>query len=64
MVRQRLAERIDRLTAALERIAQGRYGVCEVCGEPIEPARLQAVPESETCVKCQKDRGRRARQAA
>ncbi len=51
--RERLAARINRLTAALERLAAGRYGRCEVCGREIEPARLAAVPEAATCRQCQ-----------
>jgi DnaK suppressor protein len=64
MTRQRLAERINRLTAALERIQQGRYGTCAICGGPIEPARLAAAPESEMCLKCQEARERGATEAA
>jgi DnaK suppressor protein len=30
--------------AALERIRKGTYGICEVTGEPIAPARLRALP--------------------
>jgi DnaK suppressor protein len=41
-------ERIDR---ALEKLAEGTYGVCDVCGEEIPPARLEAQPESAVCVK-------------
>ncbi|WP_051707024.1 TraR/DksA family transcriptional regulator [Nocardioides aequoreus] len=44
--RARLAE----VDAALERLAAGRYGRCEVCGEPIPPARLVARPTARTCV--------------
>jgi RNA polymerase-binding transcription factor DksA len=54
-VRQRLADRINGLSSALERIEQGLYGRCAVCGEPIEAARLRAAPESETCLGCQED---------
>jgi RNA polymerase-binding transcription factor DksA len=60
MTRQRLAERINRLSAALERIAQGQYGRCAVCGGAIEPARLAALPETDTCVVCQERRERGA----
>ena len=31
----------------------GSYGMCEECGEPIAPARLRALPEVTTCVRCQ-----------
>ena len=51
--RGRLAERISRLTAALERVDDGTYGVCERCGEEIQPARLAAIPEAELCRDCQ-----------
>ncbi|MGH7393041.1 MAG: TraR/DksA family transcriptional regulator [Candidatus Rokuibacteriota bacterium] len=51
--RERLAARIRRLTAALERVAHGAYGRCEVCSDPIETARLAALPEARTCVGCQ-----------
>lgn len=56
MTKERLAERIEHLTAALERIAQGRYGQCVVCGRPIGRARLVAIPETETCLECQQQR--------
>jgi DnaK suppressor protein len=38
--------------AALERLAQGRYGVCETCGQPIGAERLAARPSATTCVRC------------
>lgn len=60
MTRQRLAERINRLTAALERIQQGRYGICSVCGGAIEPGRLAAIPDSDVCLQCQERRERGA----
>ncbi len=51
--RERLAERINRLSAALQRLDEGHYGMCERCGQPIQPARLQALPEAELCRDCQ-----------
>ena len=33
------------------RLAAGTYGTCEVCGEPIDPARLEARPTATTCVR-------------
>lgn len=40
------------LRAALVRIDEGTYGVCDACGEPIAPARLAALPAAHTCVDC------------
>ena len=42
-VRGLLVERANRLAEALERLRSGDYGVCEVCGEAIGPARLRAI---------------------
>lgn len=41
------------IDAALDRIAQGRYGLCARCGEPIAEARLEAVPHAALCQECQ-----------
>lgn len=42
----------DRVRAALDRIAEGCYGICERCSEAIDPRRLQAAPESTLCIAC------------
>jgi RNA polymerase-binding transcription factor len=57
--RSLLVERAMKLSQALERLRDGQYGICEECGELIAPARLQAMPEVTTCVRCQ-DRRERA----
>jgi RNA polymerase-binding transcription factor len=51
--RERLVERVNRLSAALDQLNDGEYGVCVECAERISPARLYAVPEVQTCVRCQ-----------
>lgn len=38
---------------ALKRIEDGTYGKCTVCGRPIEPARLEAVPWARYCLEDQ-----------
>jgi len=38
--------------AALQRLAQGRYGRCEGCGKPISAERLRALPEALRCLAC------------
>ncbi len=43
---------IDRALRAIER---GTYGICERCGSPIDPARLEAKPDATLCLKCQED---------
>ena len=39
--------------AALQRMDEDRYGVCEQCGAPIPAARLKASPTATRCVSCQ-----------
>ena len=51
--RELLVERVNRLSAALDRLKDGEYGTCVECEEPISPARLRALPEVTTCVRCQ-----------
>nr|WP_245862630.1 TraR/DksA C4-type zinc finger protein [Phycicoccus duodecadis] len=45
-----LREHLAELDAAASRIADGTYGRCEVCGEPIAAGRLEARPAARTCV--------------
>lgn len=42
--------RYNNVLAALTRITEGTYGVCSVCGEVIEEARLAADPAANTCM--------------
>ncbi len=51
--RELLVRRVNGLSAALARLNEGEYGTCVECGEAISPARLHAVPEVQTCVRCQ-----------
>ena len=42
----------DELAEALAAVETGRYGVCERCGRPIDPERLEALPRARTCITC------------
>lgn len=41
------------LEDALGRVEDGSYGICQGCGSPIAPRRLEAVPWAKCCVGCQ-----------
>ena len=43
---------LDNVLRALRRLDAGGYGVCLSCDEPIEPARLAAIPEAAECIDC------------
>lgn len=51
-VEYNLEVRLRDINSALEKIANGTYGVCENCGKEIGQERLQAFPEAKTCLKC------------
>ena len=46
-------EELRALDAALLRVADGSYGVCEVCDKPIDPKRLEITPHALRCIDCQ-----------
>ena len=45
---------------ALTRIRQGRFGICEECGQAISKARLEAVPWARDCRDCNGRQGSRS----
>jgi DnaK suppressor protein len=50
-VQEQLLDTLAQVRAARVRVADGTYGVCEVCGEEIPPARLEARPWAARCVR-------------
>ncbi len=43
---------VQEIRAALARLEDGRYGVCERCRGAISAERLSALPATQTCVAC------------
>jgi DnaK suppressor protein len=55
-------EEIAKISAALIRLDNGRYGVCSECAEPIEVDRMKVYPYADECIECATfDERRRAR---
>lgn len=50
-VQEQLLDTLAQVRAARARVADGTYGVCEVCGEPIPQGRLEARPSAVRCVR-------------
>lgn len=50
---RREVELLREVEAALRRLEEGRYGICQRCGEAIAPARLDALPWATHCLRCQ-----------
>ena len=51
-VRDRERKLILKIKDALNRIEDGTFGICELCGEPIDHKRLEARPVTTLCIDC------------
>ena len=51
-----LEYRLNEVNDALARMEEGTYGICEVSGEPIEEARLEANPAARTSIAHMNDK--------
>ena len=54
LIRDQLAE----VEHALHKFDQGTYRLCDICGQPIEPARLEALPQANLCLSCKAHRAK------
>jgi DnaK suppressor protein len=49
------ARELNQVERALLRLKQGTYGLCEACGAKIPVSRLNVLPYSTLCIKCQRE---------
>ncbi len=54
-LRDRDRKMINKITATLEKIDRGTYGVCEVCGIDIPEERLRMRPVASLCIECKRE---------
>ena len=47
-----LRDALAEVEHALDKLSADRYGLCESCGKPIAPARLEAKAAARTCIDC------------
>jgi DnaK suppressor protein len=48
----RLKGQLAEVERALRKFEEGTYGKCDICGKPIDPARLEALPHATLCMTC------------
>ena len=58
-LRQHLERQLREVEKAIVRARQGTHGICEICGKPISPERLEILPETRRCITCQRQSERR-----
>lgn len=51
--------RLTRVRAALQRVREGTFGACLLCGSQIDPGRLDARPEAAFCIDCERKQEKR-----
>ena len=49
---KRILDSLAEIDHALDKFADGSYGRCDSCGQLIEPARLEALPQATLCLEC------------
>lgn len=54
-IRDRERKLITKIKKALERVEDGRFGLCEECGEEISAGRLKARPVTTLCIECKEE---------
>jgi len=56
-----IRDRLFNVEHALQKFEQGTYGLCDVCGQPIDPARLEALPQASLCLQCKTNQTKNAK---
>ncbi len=54
-VKDRERKLISKVRSAMERIENGSYGICDLCGNDISHKRLEARPVTTCCIECKKE---------
>ena len=49
---KQIRDHLTELERALDKFERGTYGLCDSCGQPIAPARLEALPQANLCMDC------------
>ncbi len=58
---KRVREQLADMEHALHKFDEGTYGLCESCGQPIDPARLEALPQAKLCMSCKTQQAKNAK---
>ena len=56
---RRLSGLLAEVEHALEKYQAGTYGLCDLCGQPINPERLEVLPQANLCLRCKARQAKR-----
>jgi len=57
----RIRQEMAGIEHALQKFEEGTYGLCDSCGKPIAPERLEALPQASLCVNCKAQQAKNAK---
>ena len=58
---KRIKDQMAGVEHALHKFEEGTYGLCDGCGQPIDPARLEALPQANLCMSCKTQQAKNAK---
>jgi len=58
---KRIRDSLVEVAHALYKFEHGTYGLCDICGQPIDPARLEALPQAKLCMSCKTQQAKDAK---
>ena len=58
---KRMRDQLTEVEHALHKFEEGTYGLCDVCGQSIDPARLEALPQASLCLSCKAKQAKNAK---
>ncbi len=51
-LQEMLEAKLMKVNEALNKLQSGKYGICDWCGQPIDPQRLAKLPSAKLCITC------------
>ncbi len=58
---KRIIDQLAEIEHTLSKFENGTYGLCDSCGQPIDPARLEALPQANLCLSCKASQAKNAK---
>ena len=58
---KQIREQLARVEHALSKFENDTYGFCDICGQPIDPDRLEALPQASLCLNCKTQQAKDAK---
>jgi len=61
VLEKQIAGHLAEVEHALRKFEKGTYGLCDNCGQQIDPSRLEALPQANLCLSCKKAKNAKSR---